>query len=202
MNKKQEVLRKCLKMRKHFTWGTWAGLVSASNRRDRAWQVGKVWTSSRISQHQKRQVGEGLQISTIFCHQTNLDVYWAGCTSHWGCLSRDWHGPNLQKQISMRREQCLTIDDDSVDKVDSLASPVQVNLGPIVFAWRGVCVARRGSGGDTSVPKMSGLGHHDIIVQRKTTVPKIELMNPYEVDIESLGTCSALVLKRPPSSKT
>ena len=103
----------------------------------------------------------------------------------------------------MRREQCLTIDDDSVDKVDSLASPVQVNLGPIVFAWRGVCVARRGSGGDTSVPKISGLGHHDIIVQRKTTtVPKIELMNPYEVDIESLGTCSALVLKRPPSSKT
>ena len=62
---------------------------------------------------------------------------------------------------------CLTIDDDPVDKVDSLASPVQINLGPIVFAWRGVCVARRGSGGDTSVPKMSGLGHHDIIVQRE-----------------------------------
>ena len=167
MKKEEDILRKCLKMRKHFTWGTWAGLVSASNRRDRAWQVGKVWTSSRISQHQKRQVGEGLQISIIFCHQTNLDVYWAGCTSHWGCLSRDWHGPNLQKQISKRREQCLTIDDDSVDKVDSLASPVEVNLGPIVFAWRGVSVARRGSGGDTSVPKMSGLGHHDIIVQRE-----------------------------------
>ena len=27
----------------------------------------------------------------------------------------------------------FTINDDSIDKVDSLASPVQVNLGPIVF---------------------------------------------------------------------
>ena len=46
----------------------------------------------------------------------------------------------------------FTINDDSIDKVDSLASSVQVNLGPIVFAWGGVCVARRGSWGDTGVP--------------------------------------------------
>ena len=47
-----------------------------------------------------------------------------------------------------------TINDDSVNKVDSLACSVQVNLGPIVFARGGVRVARRGGGGDTSIPEI------------------------------------------------
>jgi hypothetical protein len=43
------------------------------------------------------------------------------------------------------------IDNDPINKVDSLAGSIQVDLSPVVFALRGVRVARRRSGRDSGV---------------------------------------------------
>ena len=75
----------------------------------------------------------------------------------------------------------FTINDDSIDKVDSLASSVQVNLGPIVFAWRGVSVARWGSWGDTSVPGIRGRGYPSLL--EPVPCGKTKLIQPEEASI-------------------